>query len=58
MGDYPEKFGIKIENTDLRYWHGFTAKPIASTKTVDAKTVYSFWETGWYEIREILSKKQ
>ena len=57
VGDNPEKFGIKIENYDVRYWHGFTAKPVASTKTVDAKTVYSFWEKGWSEIREILSKK-
>lgn len=57
VGDDPEKYGIKIENKDLRYYHGFSSKPICSTKHVDAKTVYSFWESGWYELKDILKEK-
>lgn len=57
IGDNPSEVGIKIENNDLRFWHGFTSKPIASTKYVDAKTVYSYWESGWLEIRDILQQK-
>lgn len=57
IGNNPTKFGIKIENNDLKYWHGFSAKLIASTKFVDAKTVYDFWESGWFAIRDILEEK-
>jgi anaerobic magnesium-protoporphyrin IX monomethyl ester cyclase len=57
IGDNPSKFGIQIENLDFKYWHGFSSKPIASTKTVSAKTVYSIWEKGWFEIKEILEYK-
>ncbi len=57
VGDNPKNYGIKIENYDLRYYHGFSSKPIASTRHVDAKKVYSYWESGWFKMRDILREK-
>jgi len=57
IGDNLKKEHISIANKDYRYWHGFSSKPVASTRYVDAKTVYHFWETGWIEIYKILKKK-
>lgn len=57
IGNSPEKCGIKIVNNNYDDWHGFAPAPLASTKYVDAKTVFDVWRSGWDELVRILNEK-
>lgn len=57
IGENPNRYGIKIVNSNSTHFHFIPPKSIASTKFLSAEEVYNLWVKGQEDLVEVAEEK-